>query len=286
MSRIRFEDTTPINKSNLDKLNNVVISPSEPTTGEEVWIQKGKNLFNINSIAINTTLYDTGECATSSVTNTSDFIPVKAGQQYTFSYEYETLLSTNNRAYNFYDKNKVFLSNYSYNTSEKIANLTPTQDGYVRIAYDKNCYNMQFEKGSKTPYEPFIRKIHTKNDNGIYEEFYNEAEHNKEIYSLGEQVIGTWIDDKPLYRNVIKGNIADNITLVSNVDTLVDAKGTGDINSIYRTIPYYEVFDGVVFALMVNKNFSNEIKTVAYLAGQPVTAPNCNIVLEYTKTTD
>ena len=30
----------------LDKLNNVVISPTEPTTGEEVWIKKGKNLFN------------------------------------------------------------------------------------------------------------------------------------------------------------------------------------------------------------------------------------------------
>lgn len=38
MSRIRFEDTTPINKGNLDKLNNVVISSTTPTTGEEVWI--------------------------------------------------------------------------------------------------------------------------------------------------------------------------------------------------------------------------------------------------------
>jgi hypothetical protein len=51
MSRIRFEDTTPINRVNLDKLNNVVISPTEPTTSEEVWIQKGKNLFNHNHIS-------------------------------------------------------------------------------------------------------------------------------------------------------------------------------------------------------------------------------------------
>ena len=42
MTRIRFEDlpstNTPRNAENLNKLNNVVISPTEPTTGEEVWI--------------------------------------------------------------------------------------------------------------------------------------------------------------------------------------------------------------------------------------------------------
>jgi predicted acylesterase/phospholipase RssA len=53
MTRIRFEDlpstNTPRNAENLNKLNNVVISPTEPTTGEEVWIQRGKNLINFQS---------------------------------------------------------------------------------------------------------------------------------------------------------------------------------------------------------------------------------------------
>lgn len=44
MTRIRFENApstnTPINAGNLNKLNNVVISSSEPTTGEEVWFKK------------------------------------------------------------------------------------------------------------------------------------------------------------------------------------------------------------------------------------------------------
>lgn len=43
MTRIRFEDlpstNTPRNAENLNKLNNVVISSTEPITGEEVWIQ-------------------------------------------------------------------------------------------------------------------------------------------------------------------------------------------------------------------------------------------------------
>ena len=42
MTRIRFEDlpstNTPINAENLNKLNNVIVSSEEPTTGEEVWI--------------------------------------------------------------------------------------------------------------------------------------------------------------------------------------------------------------------------------------------------------
>ena len=50
MTRIKFENSpstnTPINANNLNKLNNVVISETEPTTGEEVWIQKGKNYIN------------------------------------------------------------------------------------------------------------------------------------------------------------------------------------------------------------------------------------------------
>jgi hypothetical protein len=42
MTRIKFENSpstnTPINAENLNKLNNVIVSSKEPTTGEEVWI--------------------------------------------------------------------------------------------------------------------------------------------------------------------------------------------------------------------------------------------------------
>ena len=53
MTRIRFEDlpstNTPRNAENLNKLNNVVISPTEPTTGEEVWIDNiNKKLYTKN----------------------------------------------------------------------------------------------------------------------------------------------------------------------------------------------------------------------------------------------
>lgn len=53
MTKIRFENSpstnTPINANNLNKLNNVVISSTEPTTGEEVWIDNtNKKLYTKN----------------------------------------------------------------------------------------------------------------------------------------------------------------------------------------------------------------------------------------------
>ena len=42
-------------------------------------------------------------------------------------------------------------------------------------------------------------------NNGVYEEFIKKSE---EVYSTEEQVIGTWIDGKPLYRKVVEmGNM-------------------------------------------------------------------------------
>ena len=56
MTRIRFEDlpsrNTPRNATNFNKLNNVVISSTEPNTGEEVWVQKGKNIINLFDCSI------------------------------------------------------------------------------------------------------------------------------------------------------------------------------------------------------------------------------------------
>lgn len=62
MTRIRFEDlpstNTPRNAENLNKLNNVVISPTEPTTGEEVWIDNiNKKIYAKNDNEVYEELY-------------------------------------------------------------------------------------------------------------------------------------------------------------------------------------------------------------------------------------
>lgn len=63
MTRIRFEDlpstNTPRNAENLNKLNNVVISPTEPTTGEEVWIDDvNKKIYTKNDNGVYEEFYD------------------------------------------------------------------------------------------------------------------------------------------------------------------------------------------------------------------------------------
>lgn len=65
--------------------------------------------------------------------------------------------------------------------------------------------SLQLEQGSKaTSYEAYIEpQIFVRNSNGVYEEFTKKSE---EVYSTEEQVIGTWIDGKPLYRKTIVAN--------------------------------------------------------------------------------
>lgn len=169
--------------------NAVVVSPTEPSDGK-VWLQKGKNLFDVNKISEKTALVSAdGSTPTSSASNVSDYIEVKANKTYILTFNYDSLTNSSNRAICYFDKNKAFLSGGDYYPSNKRATITPTQDGYIRFGYDQGCYNIQLEQGETvTSYEPYIdKKIHTKNDNGIYEEFYN-AEPKRRV---------VWTNSKP-----------------------------------------------------------------------------------------
>ena len=59
--------------------------------------------------------------------------------------------------------------------------------------------------GEKVWFNKDENSIYVRNSNGVYEEFAKKSE---EVYSTEEQVIGTWIDGKPLYRKVVEmGNM-------------------------------------------------------------------------------
>jgi hypothetical protein len=59
--------------------------------------------------------------------------------------------------------------------------------------------------GEKVWFNKNKNSIYVRNSNGVYEEFTKKSE---EVYSTEEQVIGTWIDGKPLYRKVVEmGNM-------------------------------------------------------------------------------
>ena len=161
---------------------------------DRIFKSSGKNLFDKEAITSNTYITASGETGTSSVSNLTDYIQVKANQQYCLYYTYSTLASSNNRAMVYYDENKNYVSGYDYSPSSMPKTFTPLQNGYVRLAYDVNAKNMQLEKGgSFTSYEPY--------GNG---EWYLKKEIGEKTLvgtenwqnTFGESLFGTNLSDK------------------------------------------------------------------------------------------
>ena len=211
----------------------VVISPTEPTTGEEVWIQKGKNLFNPNNVNYNKWLSEAGELYTA---NEGDIVTSFIGVLPNINYTISGLIAAQWLVVCGYDINKNFVALLLPSTGSSGISWTfkvPSNVAYIRCGFSgfkSSETDIQIELGdTATPYEPFTRKIHIKNDNGVYEEFYDET--NREMYSTGEQKIGTWIDGKPLYRKVITMGALPNAAAkytphgIQNLGTVVSLKG-------------------------------------------------------------
>lgn len=111
--------------------------------------------------------------------------------------------------------------------------------------------------------------------------------YSPEIYSTKEQVIGTWIDDKPIYRKVIQGSITPEV-YHTYIETIADF---GDLVRVYSYLANPEdgrrwsgylnatVFSGVE----VQENGQLEVFHPKYTSSQLF---NVTIIVEYTKTTD
>lgn len=103
---------------------------------------------------------------------------------------------------------------------------------------------------------------------------------NMKSYSTNETKVGTWIDGKPIYRKVVSGQVSTantwtTIATISDINTLIDVKGTV---GGYLPIP---VYISSSYNVAVQK-YNNEIqvRTNGYTDSDVVLA------IEYTKTTD
>jgi hypothetical protein len=166
----------------------IKISPTEPTTGEEVWIQKGKNFLDLSqfkSQTINGVAFTNNKDGSITINGTAEtsfgvnftIIPLKKGT-------YHLSLNANT-------PNDFYI--YNYDTNENILNKEQTStllqdynnlglDTWIKqgMTFDNITIRPQLEQGSTTTsYEAYIdKKIYTKNDNGVYEEFVNVASLN------------------------------------------------------------------------------------------------------------
>lgn len=307
MTRIRFEDlpstNTPRNAENLNKLNNVVISSTEPTTDEEVWIQKGKNLFdkdnyNLFKGYLNPT--STGSFFAENTSAETIYIKCLPNTTYTVSRKF---LENNFRVgsgVNIPITGEQMTQLINEPNATEITITTGENDNYLYVyvrwvgqsehTLANILDSLQIEQGdTATPYESYInKKIHTKNDNGVYEEFYDET--NLEVYSTNEQRIGIWIDGKPLYRKIFKSSFSRDWSDFSisdlNADTIYINYGKTFANFTVGTTNYvngqFYASETDFFRCFISKTS----KTVQVAFASQMTNREATIVVEYTKTTD
>lgn len=216
MDKINFENlpstNTPLSASNLNTMQSnieksvVAVGSTQPSTGENVWIKKGKNLIDASKIMFGTVAAGTGAYSYLGYAAVTDYIYVGGGY---YNYHLFNAGSGSNRIIIFrvvgYDANKGYLwDNSNLEVTDGTFNATTTK--YVRICFAIYGFQgissldtirnaqPQLEVGTTaTTYEAYMpKKIYTKNVNDGFEEFYNED--NKENYFAGETKIGTWID--------------------------------------------------------------------------------------------
>lgn len=282
-----FEDlpstNTPINVENLNQIkdNLVVVSATEPTgdNREKVWIQKGKNIFNIDTMVEfvgKHRAWDTGWFIAETGVYDGIKFPVTPNTNYAFSTD-----ATEHLGVAFYDKNFNYISGLPFPNATEFT--TPENCYFVTLAVKNDYTWIQVEYGSFiTPYEAYVeQKIYVKNDNDVYEEFISKD--GLVNYSTEEQIIGTWIDGKTLYRKVLKITGQQISYADMNVNEIVDVKIKSYCNDIlFFTGRYNSSADMFTWYL-------NHIQKIIAIDIGETWLPNytgSTIILEYTKTTD
>ncbi len=108
-----------------------------------------------------------------------------------------------------------------------------------------------------------------------------------DIYSTEEQIIGTWVDNKTLYRKVIQiGAVSTSevriSTGISNIDQVIDLKGGGTMIAGQFLKWGFENAGGFC-SCYYDKNINS---VVAIVSTTNYNLKQAYAILEYTKTTD
>ena len=114
----------------------------------------------------------------------------------------------------------------------------------------------------------------------------SDAEKNFNKYSTTEEVVGTWIDGKPIYRKVVQGNITSKdqslFVVNANVETMISIRGYDSPDGIYY-FPFNYTQNGTTQKAIFYKKDTDtiEFRSNSYNSGEVFV-----VILEYTKTTD
>lgn len=230
------------------------------------------NLFDVSKISKNTALMSAdGKTGTSSVSNISDYIEVEANKKYILSFNYGSLANGSNRAICYYDTNKTFLSGGDYYPPNKEATITPTTDGYIRFCYDMNCYDIQVEEDSKTPYKAYNGKDGWYYVDGVSTQETRSGKNKAFISSIAPYNYKATLENGIITMNGTSAS-AGNLTIYLNDKTNLILKA----NTTYT------------FSIIVDGTITGSGYKVIYLKGNNVGSlvSNKTITFQYTPTED
>lgn len=222
---------------------------------------EGKNLFNIDTIIENLYIIaQNGDRGNSSLTNTSDYIPINANEKYVITYDYTSLLSENARAVCFFDKNKNYVNGKTYSVTSKKVDVSSDFDGYVVFSYDKNCTDIIFSKEEQSiQYEPYKQQTeyfplseeqklykgsyladdgthHKRNQivlDGSDDEGWSSLNPKKNVYKLSNFINGNGAYNSinyPILSNYFKSDNQGNV--FEGAKNTIQALG-GNVNGLY-----------------------------------------------------
>lgn len=125
---------------------------SQETKCYDVTVEN-QNFFKENEVS-DIWITGAGDTGASSITKTTGFMPIKANQNYYFTYDYETLANSNTREFCIFNKEKNPITNAGnyYDVTSKKLIVNSNQDGFVRIAFDVNITNIMFSKNPNVSY--------------------------------------------------------------------------------------------------------------------------------------
>lgn len=278
---------------------NVFVGAEQPKNGQEVWIQKSKNLYDPSKSYITGSLHqDVAQI----------YSDIQVGETYTFStpYTWTTIHVINNkgeytRKLGGTEADRVVTIIIEENEAQ-LEILFASGSTNLKSTNGINFSQVQFERGSKaTAPEPFLDKtIYIKNVDGLYERFYEQSSMERDFYTSNEQRIGTWINNKPLYRRYIEGiftgigigssgyeNLAD--LTYWDIETCVFLYGSiENVGADKRMIPVnsYETDDYNICFSYLGKTGYLQYKCVGWNVATNGWSFQYRIVLEYTKKTD
>ena len=171
---------------------------------------------------------------------------------------------------------------YTYSTLECLA-------GFGNTYYSRQAFGFYDSKHLALTWESYSGWKHNTSHitvTGIRDRV-SDAEKNFNKYSTTEEVIGTWIDGKPLYRKSFNYTATTGEVIVAdlsslNIDTVCHMYGNfKDGNALIESIPFYlhSAYTVVPFYKLADKSL-RLTANIANLTGTGV------VIIEYTKITD